>query len=274
MDFLACSKSKFVFTAVAASFLVSGCGGGGNNNGRNNTPASPVAANVQGSYEGTVSDGERSTDFQLLILEDGTYFALSGTNSEGTFFSDSLIQGSGTETSSSKFTSSNYLNFAESPPPIPGNIELTFGADKIVSGAINITSNDPETLTLTGRPISSTTYDYNAAAKLSDISGSWLLTSLYEFSAGVALEINADGSYTGADQVGCTFSGNFVPRSSGKNVFNVTVVVGAAPCILPGATYSGVAVRSFSSSGSQQLQVAGTIKDRSTALALAGVRSD
>ncbi len=63
------------------------------------------------------------------------------------------------------------------------------------------------------------------------------------------------------------------PRASGKNVFNLTLVFGAAPCVFPGATFSGVAYSYPLLPGSRrQLTAAARNTAQSAGLLLVGTR--
>ena len=50
------------------------------------------------------------------------------------------------------------------------------------------------------------------------------------------------GAFTASSSLGCNFAGTVLPRPSGKNVFNVSLTFGPAPCALPGQAAAGIAV--------------------------------
>jgi len=87
----------------------------------------------------------------------------------------------------------------------------------------------------------------------------------------MSVSIQANGAFT-ANMSGCAITGNFVARPSGKNVFNMTLTFGAAPCTLPGAGASGVAVAYPLANGKTQLIVAGVNGARSMGTAAFGTR--
>lgn len=74
--------------------------------------------------------------------------------------------------------------------------------------------------------------NYDTPAMLSAISGSWSITELS--GEDLALTVASSGAFTAASSLGCNFSGTVRPRASGKNVYNVALTFGPAPCELTG----------------------------------------
>jgi len=72
----------------------------------------------------------------------------------------------------------------------------------------------------------------------------------------ISLNIGISGNFTAAGSSGCNFGGNVTPRPNGKNVFNVTVNFGGAPCALAGQSGSGIAVAYEVGGGRTQLVIA------------------
>jgi hypothetical protein len=111
---------------------------------------------------------------------------------------------------------------------------------------------------------------YNTPANLAQITGAWTLSALDGTSADVT--IAPGGSFTGAN-AGCSISGTIEPRASGKNVFDVSVTSGGAPCAAPGTTSTGIAVTYLlPGSTARQLVVAGVNAARTAGNAFFGVR--
>ena len=245
-------------TAVALSLWLAGCGGGGDDAG-----AAP-SAKAEGAYAGTLT-GSASSAFQLLVLESDEYWSLYGSTSGGTFFVAGFIQGSGASNNGS-FASSNGLDFGFATP-----VQATVSASYVVGTSIQGTvAGGGQNVTFTGVPIAPALYAYATAARLSDIQGNWNLTSLT--GAPATLNVSAAGALTGSSQ-GCTFSGTMTPRASGKNVFNVALTFGAAPCLLPGQPASGIAISSvLAGSSVRQLIVAGVNSARTSGTTLFGTR--
>lgn len=267
------SRTFFQWSAIAALVLLSGCGGGGGGGGGGNDgPAANTATRTQGLYTGVVGGTYYvpdvyviSPNFQLLLLEDGTYFLMTGSGTDGALEVSGLIQGSGTETGSTTFASTSALDFGYAPP-LSFNFELNTNYS---SGTFFATaSNSIVYVAFTGAPISASVYDYNTPAQLSDVAGSW------DFSVGgdvvAALTINPNGTYSGTDVDGCSSSGTLTLRPSGKNVFNVTYLDGPAPCTEPGSTGTDVAIVTTPATGPRRLYLMGTAPNRSDGFAVVG----
>lgn len=260
--------SRTFFCSAAVLFLLVGCGGGGG--GKNDSPRANTAARTQGIYEGAVVGSSSlpyptPSDFQMLLLEDGTYYLLTGTGSGGALEVSGFFQGSGTEASATRFVSTNTRDFGYEPP-IPFNLELK--TDLSVDYILVSTSDNSSYLTLNGRPRSTSTYDYDSPAQLSQVAGSWDFTVDGDVLA--TLVINPDGTYSGSDVDGCSSTGTLTPRPSGKNVFNVSFLDGPAPCPDPGSTATGVAIVTTPVSGPRRLYLMGTAPNRSEGFALSG----
>ena len=115
-----------------------------------------------------------------------------------------------------------------------------------------------------------TVYKYDTPANLSLITGSWAGALLNGESATV--NILADGSLTATSSLGCSATGQVVPRPGGKNVFNFSLTFGASPCAQPNQKVSGISVTHLLSDGTNQL-IAGLVDStRTTANAFFAVR--
>ena len=259
----------FFHCSAAALLLLAGCGGGGE--GNNNSPPANSAARTQGAYEGTLGGAALLPNFQLLLLEDGTYYTLAGTGTGSAFTVEGFIEGSGTETdsavdsTSTQFMSNNARDFS-SQPPTPFSFSATTVINVGITGGFYASGG--VNVQLIGAPISTTLYDYNAAAQLSDVVGSWDFSA--EGQVEVTLTISSNGTYSGTDVDGCSSSGTLTPRPSGKNVFNVTYLDGPAPCPEPGLSATGVAFVTTPASGPRRLYLMGTTPNRSEGFAVFG----
>lgn len=247
----------FITFAASALMLLSGCGGGGGGHTAN------TATHAQGAYEGTLG-GAGFPTFQLLLLENGTYYLFAGTGSGSAFSAEGLLQGSGTETSASTFASSNARDFAA--PTGSYNLNANFVAQTSISGTLS--GNGVGTVTFSGTSVSDTLYNYNTAAHLTDVVGSWDVS--VNGAATSTLVVASNGTYSGTDTDGCHYSGTVAPRASGKNVFDVTFLTGAAPCTEPGLSATGVAIVVTVSPGHPKLLVTGVTADRSLAFLVSG----
>ena len=101
------------------------------------------------------------------------------------------------------------------------------------------------------------------------IAGSWSLTTLD--GDGLTMNVQNNGSFTAVSS-GCGFGGTVAPRASGKNVFDVQLTFGPAPCALPGQRAAGIAVAYPLGNGRTQLLVAVVTPDRSAGQAAFGDR--
>lgn len=247
-------------SALVSAIALFGCGGGGGDSG---TPL--ASSSAEGVYGGTLT-GSTSSAFQLLILENGDFWSMYGTQSSTIFGVAGFVQGSGSSSNGS-FTSSNTKDFGFSPA-VAASTSATYNATaKTISGTL---SAGARTVTFSGGPIAGSLYDYNAAASLTTVSGSWTTTSLTGET--VALNIASTGAFTATSSLGCSFSGTVAPRASGKNVFNVSLTFGAAPCALAGQTATGIAVAYPLSSGRTQLLVSVVDSTRTYGTAAFGTR--
>ena len=253
------AKHAMAVALTSAAGLLAACGGGGGDAG-----SSPFGPKPEGAYAGTLT-GSASSAFQLLVLENDEYWALYGRNVGNSFLVAGFIQGTGTANNGS-FISTNARDFGV-VPAASGTVNASYVAGTSIQGTV---TSGTGTVTLAGTAIAASTFDYNAAASLTAIAGNWNLTALD--GSATPLTIAANGSFTGSS-AGCSFSGTLAPRASGKNVFNLAVTFGAAPCVLPGQTATGIAISSLlAGTTTRQLIAAGVNSNRSAGTALFGTR--
>lgn len=230
---------KLLFVTLAALSLLGCGGGGGGDTPAATSPTTTIASTTspEGVYGGTLT-GSTSSNFQLLMLENGEFWTVYGTSTASAFLVNGFVQGSGTtNTSNSTFTSANAKDFGFIPG-IAGTISATYDATaKTIAGTFTAAGG---TVTLNGGPIAGSLYSYNTPAALSNIIGTWSTTSTT--GENVAINVTAGGTFSAVGGSGCTFSGTVVPRASGKNVFDTTMTFGPAPCSLAGQTATGIAL--------------------------------
>jgi hypothetical protein len=252
------NRGSMVLALTATTAALAACGGGGDDAG---TPA--TGATAEGVYAGTLG-GSTSNAFQLLVLENGEYWTIYGTETATAFLVAGFVQGNAVSNSGS-FTSTNARDFGV-VPAAAGTISATYNAPaQTISGSVTIGT---ATVTFNGGPVSGSTYDYDAAASLSTIAGAWTLTDLD--GVPISLNVAANGAFT-ATSAGCGITGTVTPRASGKNVFNVSMTFGAAPCALANQTATGIAVAA-PEGGSTQLLVAAVDGTRTYGAAAVGTR--
>jgi hypothetical protein len=234
--------------------LFSGCGGGGDAS----TPA-PTSASPEGVYSGNLT-GARSPNFSLLVLENNEIWALSGESSANLFFVRGLLRGQGS-VSGNNLSVAGAREYSETPAATY-SIAATFQQGVSINGSI---SNNLGTIGFSGNLIDSAFYNYNLPANLSQIAGLWNATSLT--GRPVSINIAGSGGFT-ASSDGCSFSGTLTPRSSNKNVFNMSLRFGPAPCALPNQDATGIGLTYPTSSGRRQLIIAGTDLSRNNGTVL------
>lgn len=258
--------------AVAIYLSLAACGGGddgstssgGSGTSGGNTPA--PAGTAEGVYAGT-STGGTGSNFEAVVLENGDIWSLYGQNSGSTFYVYGFIQGTGTSNNGT-FTANSIKDFG-SIPALAGSLSGTYStAAKTFNGTVSYTNG--VRANFSGGPITGATYDYNASPSLSAVTGRWTLTSLQ--GEGVSLNVNSNGTFTLQGTTGCTGSGTLSARSSGKNIFNISITFGGSPCALPNQTATGIAINYTLSTGQTQLIAAVTDSAHTVGTAVFGIR--
>ncbi len=243
-------KNAVVLIAIAV--LIAGCGGGGSNTSSSDSTRTPpvTPGQAQGVYMGTSSNGYT---FESIILPNDKYYAIYGTVSGNVLSVYGMMTGQGT--SKSGTYTADITDFYYNGTKYTGSLSASYVVGSSLNGTITETGG-AGTVTFTGAPMPSSQFNYNAAATLSHVTGTWAGEFL-DGTSGV-VSINSDGTFAGSNS-GCSFTGTISPDSSGKNFFNVSVTFGGSPCLLPGQTASGIAVESLLSDGvTRQLLFGGT----------------
>jgi hypothetical protein len=225
---------------------LSGCGGG------SSTPT--VTPVIQGVYQGTSSNGK---SINALVLEDGSFWNIYGIPSGSAISVQGVATGSSTA-SNGTFTLSYRDFYALGTTPVNGTGSGTYSGSNFfgmltengVTGTINLSA-----------PVA-TNYNYNTAADISSIAGSWAGGLLDGETATVT--ISPAGALAGTSSLGCSFAGTISSRPSGKNVFNISLTFGAFPCALPNQSASGVALTYPLGDGKNQL-IGGLVTSSQTA---------
>jgi hypothetical protein len=246
-----------IWAALASAAFLVGCGG----DGEDTSDAGPTA---EGVYGGTLT-GSTSSAFEMLVLENGEYWSLYGDQSADGFGVTGFVQGTGTSDNGS-FTSSNAKDFGF-VPAVAGTVRATY--DTTAKTILGTLTSAQGTVGFSGGPIAGSLYNYNTPASIATVSGTWSMTDLN--GAGVAVTISSTGALA-ASSLGCNFTGTVTPRASGKNVFNLELRFGPAPCELPGQNATGIAVAYPLASGQTQLLVTAVDGTRAYGAAAFGVR--
>lgn len=217
------SGIRLALAACVALLLgLSGCGGGGGGGGGGGSAQTSPA---QGFWTGTTSNG-----YGLMgaVLENGEYWFMyyAGNAIEG------LVQGTGSA-SNGNFVSTDGLDFWAGGGAVAVNVSGSYRERETLQGFVTPRAG--------GAPVSfTTTYDrrYDQPASAAAITGTWrgVLASGETF----RIDVAANGALSGASALGCTYSGNAVPRASGKNVYDVTIAFNGGVCALGTQTVRGI----------------------------------
>lgn len=199
---------KWVALAVAAVFA--GCGGGGDD-----TPAAP-APSIAGFWD----DADSST----LITSTGELWTIEAAGSD-------LLLSRGNVTTNGNAFSGSTTAFV-SPTNITATLGGTFVERQSITGSGTV-GGQTSAFALTYDPT------YDTPASLATAAGTWTVQT----TGGGSVTVSGTGALV-VTQTGCTFTGQLTPDTAGKNFFRVAGTFGAAPCNLPGAAASGIAVNS------------------------------
>jgi hypothetical protein len=249
---------RFEFAGLVLAAILTGCGGGGD------SPAAP-ATSPEGVYSGSITSSTVASAFSTVVLEDGQVWTIYGNTVGGVLVVNGLIQGQGTS-SNGTFTSSTMKDFGASPA-LAATLNATYVQGASLAGTITEAGGS---IGFSGTATPATTFDYNTPAQLSNVVGAWTLSSTSGNT--IALTVSATGAFTGTATGGCSVSGTFTPRPSGKNIFNFQMTIGPAPCTLAGWTGGGIAIYSTLANGSHQLIVGSADASRTYGTASIGTR--
>ncbi|MCX7172872.1 MAG: hypothetical protein NT159_02865 [Proteobacteria bacterium] len=246
----------FAILALPLVLLVglSGCGGGSLVVGVTPVVVPAVTPVIQGVFQGTTSNGKT---VDALVLEDGSFWNIYGIPSGSALSVQGVATGSSTA-SNGVFTISFKDFYAPGTSPVIGNSSGTYSGSSLIG---TVTENGVTGTFSSTAPVT-TSYNYNTAANISSITGSWSGGLLDGETATV--NILAAGTLTGTSSLGCSFTGTISPRPSGKNVFNISLTFAASPCALPNQTASGIAITYPLGDGRNQL-IGGLVTSAQTA---------
>ncbi|MDQ2821187.1 MAG: hypothetical protein M3Y65_12470 [Pseudomonadota bacterium] len=269
------------FTVLMASLAA--CGGGGGDSGSTpvattptqpattaptqpatTTPpvATPSIGSAEGAYIGTLSDGREQ---DTIVLENDQFFTIYGHTVSAGFAVEGFLQGNG-KSNNGSYSATDVVDSNTTTLRTGAAVTATYAPGVKLNGSL---VESGSTVSFTSAPISSAVFNYSAAPSLASLAGTWQLTSLRGFPN--TFTVAATGAFT-ATSSGCTFSGTFVPRASGKNIFDASMTFGAAPCVLPNQSIKGIAITYLLTNGQRQLIVAGLDAGRTNSAAFFGAR--
>lgn len=258
-------KNRIYAMALAIPAILSACGGGGGSS----SAAAPASTGpkAEGLYAGTTTSGYT---FNALVLENDEIWALYGVPSSGTFYvyGANWAQGS---SSNGTYTASNAKDYYNTGAVTTGSISASYVAGSSFNGTA--IANGTSVGFTSAAPVGST-YVYAAAASLPTITGTWTGTTLFGEAGTMVIASNGTltASFTGSYSGSCTATGTVQPRASGKNVFDVSITFGAAPCGLPGTTATGIAINYLLTNGQRQLVAAVTTPSKANGAAFFAAR--
>lgn len=248
-------------SVLMAAALVA-CGGGGGGGSGGGAPPDP-----QGGFSGTATrvGVPGSVDFDLLVLDDGTYYGFVGSDVPGAPDVEitAMLQGQGTVTGN-VFTATNGREFQFGAFDTLAGPDMPFytaRVDHAVSASISAIGAADSSF---GRLTYSAAFQpaYNTPVPLADVAGNYIgSTRRLAGDQAIAATITAGGALTAVSGV-CSITGSLVQRPGGRRVFDLVVNYTAPTCALTGFSFTGVA---FNSSPTN-LILAGVLPDRSDAL--------
>lgn len=215
----------FAITMVAA--LVAACGGGSGGGGGGS--GSVANQDPQGIWNGTSSAG---FNISSLVLENGEFYTMFSRNG----LAYGIDYGTGT-VSGSTISGSLQEFYIPNNSVTSGSISASFVPKSTLNGSASYANGTSTTFT--------TTYNssYDTPASLSTLTGNYVGT--YYTGANVRLSIASNGVVSGgATNADCSITGSATPRSSGKNVYNMSLTFSGTQCApAPGTgVQTGVAV--------------------------------
>lgn len=242
---------------MAAVLALSACGGGGDDEGG----SPPQAGTAEGAYAGSLT-GVPSNYFESVVLENGEFYSVYYTVIGGGAIMDGFIHGSGTS-SNGAFTSVDPRDYAVIGTVTPVTVDGTYRAGASVQGRMTYAQAGLGPATYSGTAAAIAPYDYQAPAQLASVVGVWELTT--PDGESITATVQANGAMTSVSN-GCVSTGTVSPRASGKNVFDVSLTAGQAPCLVPGAAMRGIGL-------SSSITVAGTTQQKLLVALVAADRS-
>ncbi len=252
-------KISYLAVAVALCSTLLACGGGGGSSAASAPAATTPAA--QGAYSGVNSAG---TVYNALILDDGSFYSYYGTMSGNALYVNGV--GIGKATSANSSWSVSYNDYQGGALLAAGTGSGTYTSTSLSGSNSEAGQSSSFTLSVPAANI----YLYKTPAVVSSIVGSWSGSATDGSSN--AWTVNANGTFTGMDTSGCTYSGTFTPRANGVNVFNLAITFGAAPCILAGRQVAGVALTYLLSNGQTEMVAMAANTAPALGIGLFGVR--
>ena len=204
-------------SALLMSLALTACGGGGGGD-------STVNADAQGYWSGPASTGYT---VNAVVLETGETWGIysSGSTIYGALYGTATTNGNNVSITGADF------NFVSNT-----SANGTLGGPITAKSSMSLTSTNGVSVPLTY----SSTYD--TAATAAAATGTWSFigrSGLYSLVPG-SITINGSGAFT-LNQTNCTTVGTLVPRSGGKNIYNLNLTASGTLCVAGQSSMAGVA---------------------------------
>ena len=205
-----------------------------------------VPTSASGLYFGSLgSTTGRST---LLILNDGSYWMWVGADNAGVTSYSVLIQSATGTSNPTTYTSTTGINVGANPFRNNSSLVGTYVPNTSFAGTL--TDNGvPYALTLNSLPIKS--YQFLDSPTLAKITGNYSSTSN-------TFNVSSTGVLSGSSPSGCQYVGTVTPKTTGENLYAVSITYGGSPCVsvLQGATLNGIFILQNTTLGIQILGAA------------------
>lgn len=200
------------------------------------------------SAEGLWS-GSTSTGYEVnsLVLENNEFWNIIGRTIGNVFYVVAMDNGAASVNGNSYSTF--YKEYTANSTAL-GYSTGTVISNTRISGTVTTVGATTQTSTISLTPSVTSLYNYYKSADINEIVGSWTGT----FLSGVTgtVQIASNGQFSLIDSSGCNSSGTITPRSSGKNVFNLSTVDGVG-CPLPGFETTGIVITYLTNTGQRQM---------------------
>jgi hypothetical protein len=217
-------RSLFSF---ALTTLLAACSGGGME-----APTPPEALNAEGGWAGT-SGGLTS---HIYVLDDGTYWQISGNSGEALAITG-LVQAHG-QSNGGLYTASDARDFTQATPSDMA-LNGTYVKGASFNGTAGSTPFNTAPFQLSVTQASDPYYHYDTVATQTSVAGQWVVRASEGWD--YTLNVAAQGTVEGYAR-GCLVHGTMTPRLSRKNVFDLKLTFGVAPCADPNGAYQGIVV--------------------------------
>lgn len=241
------------FAMLVAAGLLTACGGGGDDG---NDPVK-----LEGAYEG----GTTQRFVYSLTLENGDSWMLYGIPVGSAMDVKGLARATRGNSDGSRYFA-QIRDYSYDGRVSDGSLSGSYVQGQSFRGT---TTSFGLTNSFTTEVVKKNDYDYQAPAKLSGIAGTW--NGMILGGDIGQITIDAAGVLRASFQ-GCNVTGQAQSRASGKNVFDVSLNFGPAPCRLPGLQTTGIALSFVEPAVGTQLVITGITPDGAAGTALLALR--